>query len=164
VPLARPSAIPQAAAMRAVIDTSVWVSAILNPAGAPARVLQALLEGQFSLVSSSPLLGELAEVLTRPRLVQRYNLTPAKTEALLLLLGDSELAEVTGSVEVCRDPDDNMVNETAINGHADVLVSRDDDLKRSPEVAHTLLEHGIQVLTVQRFLDALDEAASQANT
>jgi len=150
--------------MRAVIDTSVWVSAILNPSGPPASVLRALQFRRFDLVASGALLEELAAVLARPRLVQRYNLTPAKAQALLLVLQDAELAEVTGSIQVCRDPDDDMVIETAINGHADVLVSRDDDLKRSPEVTSTLLEHGIQVLTVQQFLDALDETAGHANT
>ncbi len=135
--------------MRAVIDTSVWVSAILNPSGPPARVLNALVNNQFSLVISDPLLAELAEVMTRPRLVQRYNLTPEKTHAVLLVLQDGELTAVTGSVRVCRDPDDDMVIGTATNGHADVLVSRDDELKRSPEVAATLSEHGIQVLSIQ---------------
>lgn len=53
-----------------------------------------------------------------------------------------------------------MVIETAINGGADVLVSRDDDLKGAPEVATPLAEHGVRVLTVQRFLDALGEEAA----
>jgi putative PIN family toxin of toxin-antitoxin system len=150
--------------MRAVIDTSVWVSAILIPSGPPAMALNALVNNQFSLVTSDPLLAELAEVMTRPRLVQRYNLTPEKTHAVLLVLQDGELTAVTGSVRVCRDPDDDMVIETAINGHADVLVSRDDDLKRSPEVAATLNKHGIQVLSVRRFLDALAESVTHQAT
>jgi hypothetical protein len=33
-----------------------------------------------------------------------------------------------------------------------VLVSRDDDLKRAPEVTAFLAEHGIRVLSVQQFL------------
>lgn len=56
-----------------------------------------------------------------------------------------------------------MVIETAVNGHADLLVSRDDDLKRAPEVAATLAQHGIRVVSVQRFLDALAEE-SPANS
>jgi predicted nucleic acid-binding protein len=55
-----------------------------------------------------------------------------------------------------------MVIETAINGRADMLVSRDDDLKRSPQVTATLAERGSRVLSVQRFLDALDGADVQA--
>lgn len=141
--------------MRAVIDTSVWVSAILNPAGPPAQVLEALEDDRFSLVTSEPLLAELAEVINRPRLVRRYNLRPEKTSAVLRVLRDSELTEVTGAVRVCRDPDDDMVIETAINGRADMIVSRDDDLKGAPEVAAALAEHNVRVLTVQGFLDAL---------
>jgi len=147
--------------MRAVVDTSVWVSAILNPSGPPARVLEALEDGRFSLVVSEPLLAELADVVSRPRLVRRYNLTAEKAANLLQTMREGELTEVTGTVRVCRDPDDDMVIETAINGHADVLVSRDDDLKRSPEVAETLAEHRIQVLSVQQFLNALHEAEAQ---
>ena len=104
--------------MRAVVDTSVWVSAILNPSGPPAQVLEALEDGQFSLVASEPLLAELAEVIARGRLVRRYNLTTETTAPVLRVLRDSEFTAVTGSVRICRDPDDDMVIETAINGRA----------------------------------------------
>jgi len=67
----------------------------------------------------------------------------------------AELAVVRGEAQICRDPKDDMVIETAINGHADALVSRDDDLKRAPEVVSLLAERGIRVLSVQRFLDAV---------
>jgi hypothetical protein len=76
--------------------------------------------------------------------VQRYKLTPDKVEALLAVLRAGELADVMGSVRICRDPDDDMVIETAINGHADALVSRDDDLKRPPELADYLLNAGFK--------------------
>ena len=75
-----------------------------------------------------------------------------------------ELAEVSGSVHLCRDPRDDMFIETAVAGRADVLVSRDDDLKRAPEVATILAEHGIRVLSVQQFLDLLDEADAEGAT
>lgn len=90
--------------MRAVVDTSVWVSAVLNPSGPPAHVLEALQDGRFSLVTSEPLLAELADVIVRPRLVRRYNLTTEKVTAVLRVLRESELTEVTGTVRVCRDP------------------------------------------------------------
>ena len=147
--------------MRAVVDTNVWISALINAAGAPARVLAVLRAGAFELVSSEPLLVELAAVLARPRFTRRFDVTPDKLADLLAVLRDeASIVEVTGAVRVCRDPKDDMVIETAINGGADVLVSRDDDLKRAPEVAEALAEHGIRVLTVQHFLDALQEDAT----
>jgi putative PIN family toxin of toxin-antitoxin system len=51
---------------RALVDTNVWVSALLNPHGFPAKVLEALKTDQFELVLSEPLLAELLEVLSRP--------------------------------------------------------------------------------------------------
>lgn len=67
----------------------------------------------------------------------------------------SEKIEVQGTLQICRDPDDDLVLETAVRGSADVLVSRDEDVTRVPELV-TALEHaGIRVMTVARFLDQI---------
>src|SRR5579883_3035605 len=63
--------------MRAVVDTNAWTSAVLNPTGAPAAVRLALQRQQFTLVTSEPLLTEVALVLARPRFAQRSGVTPA---------------------------------------------------------------------------------------
>lgn len=150
--------------MRVVVDTNVWISALLNRAGHPARVRIALEDGLFTLVASAPVIEELARVVVRPRLVRRYPLRVDDARRLLSLVrerANEELAEVTGRVRLCRDPRDDMFIETAINGRADVLASRDDDLKRAPEVAAILAAQGVRVLTVQRFLDALGEERPQ---
>ena len=144
--------------MRAVVDTNVWISALLNPAGAPAAVRIALRQGRFSLVSSDPLLAEVATVLARPRFARRYGITPADVAALVALLRErAEVVPVSGSLHLCRDPDDDTVIETALNGHADALVTRDDDLKGASEIAAALAERGVAVLTVRRFLADLRE-------
>ena len=119
------------AAVRAVVDTNVWVSALLNPSGPPAAVRHALQQQRFVLVSSEPLLAELAEVLARPRFAQVYRVTRAEVIELVALVRErGDLVSVTGSVRICRDPDDDAVVETALNGRADALVTRDDDLSR----------------------------------
>ena len=144
--------------MRSVIDTNVWVSALLNPSGAPAQVLSALRLRKFELVISEPMLMELAAVLSRPRLVQRFGISPDSVRELITVLREAaSLATVVGAVRVCRDPKDDMVIETAVNGRATILVSRDDDLMRSPEVITYLWERRIDVLSVRRFLVVLDE-------
>ena len=120
-------------------------------------------DNRFTVVACEPLLIELAGVLARPRLFRRYGYTADDVSALLgSLRALGELVTVTGSVRVCRDPEDDVVVETAINGRSDVLVSRDDDLKRAPEVTALLAERGIRVLSVQQFLDALEKAEAQA--
>lgn len=56
----------------ALLDTNVWVSALINPHGFPARLVAAWLAEQFDVVVSIPLLEEIADVLTRPRIQNKY--------------------------------------------------------------------------------------------
>jgi putative PIN family toxin of toxin-antitoxin system len=57
--------------LRAVLDPNVLVSALLSPAGAPARALLAWVEGRYELVVSPRLLAELTRVLAYPKLSSR---------------------------------------------------------------------------------------------
>ena len=41
--------------LRAVVDTNVWVSALLNPNGHPAAVSEAFRNGRFVSILSQPL-------------------------------------------------------------------------------------------------------------
>jgi putative PIN family toxin of toxin-antitoxin system len=52
---------------RAVLDPGVLVSAALSPAGAPAELVEIWKDGGFELVVSEALLGELEDVLLRPK-------------------------------------------------------------------------------------------------
>ena len=45
-------------AIRAVLDTNIWVSAILNPAGFPADILNSFRQGDFLAVISEPIISE----------------------------------------------------------------------------------------------------------
>lgn len=58
----------------ALFDTNVWVSALLNPSGIPARLITRWTQGDFTVVTSLPLLEELSEVLSRPRLKRKYQI------------------------------------------------------------------------------------------
>ena len=146
---------------RVVVDTNVWVSAALNPSGHPAQVLTALATRRFTLLVSQPMLAELREVLLRPRLTRKYHLTEAAVDEFVALLRErAQEVSVDGSVKICRDPDDDVIIETALRGRAEVLVTRDDDMKGAAEVIEVLAEAGVAVRTVQRFLDALTGAST----
>jgi putative PIN family toxin of toxin-antitoxin system len=142
--------------VRAVVDTNIWVSAVISPKGAPARVLQAYRDGRFTLVTSETLLDEIRDVLNRPRIAGKYGIQADDVDALVDLMRQrAVLVTTTGAVHVCRDPDDDESIEVAIVGQADVVVSRDEDLARAPEVAEYLAGRGVRTLTVRRFLDEL---------
>jgi putative PIN family toxin of toxin-antitoxin system len=142
---------------RVVVDTNIWVSALLNRHGFPAQVLTAFAAGKFTLLISTPLLDELAEVLARPRIARKYGVTRTDIEEVLAVLRERGTGVViTGNLHLCRDPDDDVVLETAFRGRANTLVSRDEDLKGDVELVRLLHAAGIQVLSVGRFLTALE--------
>jgi predicted nucleic acid-binding protein len=63
---------------------------------------------------------------------------------------------VSGKLQICRDRDDDVVLETALLGNAELLVTRDEDLSRVPELAEALAPRGVSILTVRHFLDLLE--------
>lgn len=141
-----------------LVDTNIWVSALINPRGFPARLKDAWLAGRFDVVVSLPILEEVADVLTRPRIQNKYKLSDDEIQEFLRLLQErARHVDLTGKVHLCRDPDDDLVLETALVGNAQVLVSRDDDLKDDVDLITQMQKSGIQVFSVQRFLDWLGE-------
>jgi predicted nucleic acid-binding protein len=107
------------------------------------------------------MLAELGEVLARPRIVRKYGIQPDEVVALLALIREqAEVVAVTGALALCRDPKDDVVLETAIVGRADTLVTRDDDLKGEGDLVRALSERNVEVLSVRRFLDAIEREAS----
>jgi putative PIN family toxin of toxin-antitoxin system len=141
--------------MRAAVDTNVWTRAFLNVLGPAGRVARALLDGQFTLVTSEPLLAELAEVLARRRVVRKHRRSRKEiTEFVEGLRAGAETVAIEGTVRICRDADDDMLIETAKRGSVDCLVTEDEDL-HAPEVRDYLSAAGIRVLTVREFLEEL---------
>jgi uncharacterized protein len=145
--------------IRAVIDTNIWVSAILNPFGFPATLRRAFEKGAFQCIVSEPILLELAEVLNRPRIRNKYAINEDDIRELLILIEErAEHVLLTGTVIVCRDTDDNAVIETAIRGQAQYLVTRDDDIKFDKTVASYLEQFNITISSTAQFLSRLQQA------
>ena len=114
-----------------------------------------MLEERFTLLVSEVLLQELADVLSRPRVVRKHG--RGRLEIADFVDGlrqGAETVRLIGVVHLCRDPDDDAVIETAESGGADCVVSEDQDL-HAPEVRDYLSAAGIRVLTVHQFLAAL---------
>jgi putative PIN family toxin of toxin-antitoxin system len=143
--------------LRTLVDTNVWVSALLNPHGFPARVLEALKTNRFAPILSEPLLEELLDVLSRPRLLKKYRLEPRDIAELAALLEEKAITvKPRGKLRLCRDPRDDVVLETALLGRAAYAVSRDDDLKRDLDLMQKMQERGVKVVSVRQFLSILE--------
>ena len=139
-----------------LVDTNVWVSALINPHGYPAKLKDAWLNNKFHVIVSIPLLKEIAEVLHRPRIKNKYQITDAHIERFLTLLSQKAIhVEVSGNFRICRDPDDDIILETALLGKAKYMVSRDDDIKSDADLIAKMQDKGITVYTVSHFLKEL---------
>lgn len=144
--------------LRVVIDTSVWISAFINPEGPPAQVIAAFLQGRFVPVFSQPILREIWDIAYRPRIRHRRRYTDAQVAVALgkLREGGTEVFP-PGTLRLCRDPKDDIILETAVEGNADLVVSRDADMTRDLDLIRQLRAFGVDVLTVAQFLQRLDE-------
>lgn len=145
--------------IRAVIDTNIWISALLNPFGYPARIRKSFEKGVFQGVVSEPILEEIADVLNRPRIREKYGISPEDIEEILTLIEErSEYVLLSGDIEICRDKDDNLIIETAVKGKVEYLVTRDDDVKLDQKVSDFLLKYGISIASVAKFLRIIEKS------
>jgi len=111
--------------MRAVLDTDVLVAALRSPTGASRCWLRAVLSREATLILSVSLAVEYEAVLTRPDHLARIGADQVVIARLL-----DALCAVCEPVRVgylwrpvLRDPDDEMVLETAMNGGATHLLT-----------------------------------------
>jgi putative PIN family toxin of toxin-antitoxin system len=111
--------------MRGVADNNMLVSAAILD-GVPRQALDKLLLNGTILVSIS-LLEELAEVLDRKKF-DRYLPRKERLNFIRDLLEVAELVRITETINICRDPKDNMLLELAVSGGADCLITGDRDL------------------------------------
>lgn len=110
---------------RVVLDTNILVAASRSQSGASFALLQALRNGQFIALASVPLMLEYEAVLKRPEqlAVSRRSvaMTDAFLDALSLRIEPVHLHYLWRPQ--LRDPADEMVLETALNGRVDALVT-----------------------------------------
>ena len=111
---------------RIVIDTNVFVSAIVLPLSVPRQVVDKALDEGVVLLSEATI-SELTEVLFRPKL-DHYVSVEERTRFLRQLGGTAEFISIIQNVRECRDPRDDKFLEVALNGRADVIITGDADL------------------------------------
>lgn len=111
--------------LRVVLDTNILVAASRSRNGASFALLLALKNGKYTALASVPLMLEYDAVLKRPEQLAFGARTAAATDAFLdalsLFIEPVHLHYLWRPQ--LRDPADEMVLETALNGRADALVT-----------------------------------------
>lgn len=110
--------------MRIVADTNTLVSGF-GWGGAPGIVVDAILAGRLTMITSPLLLEELDRVLRYPKLAPVF---PEPERILALLTAIAEPVEPPLRLAVLADEPDNRVLEAAVAGQADAIVTGDAEL------------------------------------
>jgi putative PIN family toxin of toxin-antitoxin system len=114
------------------------------------EILRRLRDGEFALLHTEPLLVELAEVIDRPRIRQKYGLGSEDIESVLaLILLRGEPIDPARRTDIYRDPKANMILEAAVAGQADLIIGGDPNLLSLREF------EGVPVISPAKFLQRL---------
>jgi putative PIN family toxin of toxin-antitoxin system len=142
--------------VQAVVDTNVLIRGILSPSGASAFVIDAIFRRRCLLITSRIHLSELHRVLSRPRFVHRYGITPSQRHRLITRLYTlSIFVQPSGHLTICRDPKDDYLIEMALLGQATHLVSEDNDLHEDADIIELLRQYSVQLVRVGAFVQTL---------
>ena len=133
--------------MRAVLDTGIYVSFLINPKGAPSQAVGLWLDKAFELVTSEWQLGELRRV-SRYKHIQPIITTHEAGTVINKLKRRATVIENLPDVDLSPDPDDNPIIATAIAGQVQYIVSGD---KR--DMLELRKVEGISIVTAREFVD-----------
>ena len=110
--------------VRLVLDTNIFVSALLLPHSAPTELVRLWLAGSFDVLSADAQMDEIARVTRYPKVRER--LRPATAGRLInQLRGRATLLAELPQVDASPDPFDNDLLALAAAGRADLLVTGD---------------------------------------
>ena len=139
--------------MRAALDVNILISALLSRRGGPAQLLTRWLAGEFELVVSEALLGELEHALAYPKLISRVPPPEARRFIGALRRTAEVVADAEDPAPRSADPGDDYIVALAERSSA-ILVTGDRHLLE--------LSDQLPVRTTQQFLQASNQAAQAA--
>lgn len=127
--------------VKVILDTNIIISAI-GFGGKPREIFLRVLSKKVIAVSSSILLAELEEVVTKkfPRLQYEFHRVNRRIRRIFTIV------QPRLPLNILKDEDDNRVLEAAIEGKCDYIITGDKELLALKSFK------GISVLTAERFL------------
>lgn len=138
----------------AVVDTNIFISALIVPKSNPSQLISLWQKNVFSLITSEPMIEELQEVLMRPKYAKTYGVTGKKRELLIQHIRTKAriLSILLPPTIQIRDTKDLVILATALDAKADFLITGDKDLLALKE-NHSILP--LSIVTIVEFLNIL---------
>ena len=138
--------------MRVVLDTVIYVRALINPKGRWGRLVLEIAR-QHMLITSPEIVREVIEVLHRQEVRDKLSLLEhsVRIEVILATLQEAEVVEPAGRPTVCRDADDDKFFWCAAAGSADYIISEDKDILSVGQY------RGVKTVSADAFMTLLAE-------
>lgn len=136
--------------MRLVLDTNVVASAILW-GGRPRLLLQAASERRIEIFVSMPMLGELTDILGRPKFAMKIAASMLTVDQLIERYARlTSVVRSAATPRIAPDPDDDVVIGTALAAKAEFIVTGD-------KLLLSVVEHqGVRIVTVAHAVESMD--------
>lgn len=133
--------------MRAVLDTNIYISALVLPGSQADKAVHGAAVGQFDLIISKPIILEVLDVLAR-----KFDRNREELSRVALFLSDlGQVVRPRKRLRVFRDDPDNRIVECAFAGRAEVVVTGD----------RSMLELGlveeVRIVTLREFLGLIGQ-------
>ncbi len=137
--------------IRIVLDTNLFVSALLKSGSNPDRIIQLVRDEKVLLLMSDSICDEISRVLAYPKIRKRLTASDEELGNFVQLLGTVAIM-TPGSLNLPpldADPDDTKYLVCAVEGHADFIVSGDNHL------TDLVIYRGIHIVTPADFLQSI---------
>lgn len=131
---------------KVVLDTNIIISG-LGFGGKPRTILQLIVDRKIRAITSSILLAELTDVVTKkfPKLTESLEKTNKQIKERFKIVRPEE------EIHVIQDEDDNRILEAAIKGRCAYIITGDRDL------LDLKAYRNIKILTPSEFLDIVEK-------
>jgi putative PIN family toxin of toxin-antitoxin system len=115
---------------RVVFDCNVYFQALIGSTGPAAKCLEAAEKFKFLLYCSEHVLEELADICSRPPLIQRFRFTESRVKKFThkIRRAATIVEDIPHVFRYPRDPDDEHYVDLAVVCRAHLIASRDRDL------------------------------------
>ena len=120
--------------MNITLDSAILVRAFEDRGGLARDLLLRLILSEHRLVLSNEILAETSKVLRDPRMRARHKLPDSEIYEYVLFLQSSATMVRPNPLLIApiRDPNDIIVLQTAIDGNANVICTKDEDFFNPP--------------------------------
>lgn len=139
--------------VRVIVDTNLLISAAITSNSLIDKLIASWQKDTFSLIISPQQLAEIKDVSKRKKFASYPKFSDRIEELIKILAFTAEIIETLSEKNLpvhSRDPEDDFLLRDALGGHADYLITGDEDLlvlKDNPALGK------LRIITVKDFLD-----------